>query len=207
MSPSNFSPSADRNKQPILEVLQALLPPRGRALEIASGTGQHAAWFTAALPQWSWQSSDFDAMALPGIGQWLAQAGGGAQPAPVRIDVRDASWPSGAAEFSEPFDLVYCANMLHIAPWPCCAGLMQGSARYLAPQARLVLYGPYLEPDVPTAPGNLVFDRDLRARDPQWGLRHLPDVVEQAGLAGLVLQQRHAMPANNLLLVFGRAQS
>ena len=75
------------------------------------------------------------------------------------------------------------------------------------PQARLVLYGPYLEPDVPTAPGNLAFDRDLRARDPQWGLRHLPDVVEQAGLAGLALQQRHAMPANNLLLVFGRAQS
>lgn len=207
MTPSNFSPSADRNKQPILEVLQPLLPPQGRALEIASGTGQHAAWFTAALPQWSWQTSDFDAMALPGIGQWLAQAGDGVQPAPVRIDVRDTRWPNGGTEFAEPFELVYCANMLHIAPWPCCEGLMQGSARYLAPQARLVLYGPYLEPDVPTAPGNLAFDRDLRARDPQWGLRRLPDVVEQAGLAGLVLQQRHAMPANNLLLVFGRAQN
>lgn len=204
MTPSHFSPSADRNKQPILDVLQALLQPQGRALEIASGTGQHAAWFTAALPLWHWQCSDLDATALSGIAQRLAQAGAAAQPAPVHIDVCDAAWPSGAAEFAEPFDLVYCANMLHIAPWPCCAGLMQGCARYLARQGRLVLYGPYLEPDVATAPGNLAFDRDLRMRNPQWGLRRLPDVVKQAGRAGLALQQRHAMPANNLLLVFGR---
>lgn len=206
MTPSNFSPSADRNKQPILDVLQALLPAQGRALEIASGTGQHAAWFTAALPKWYWQTSDFDAMALSGIGQWLAQAGGVFQPLPVRIDVRDATWPSEADEFTARFDLVYCANMLHIAPWPCCAGLMRGSARYLARQARLVLYGPFLESGVATAPGNLAFDRDLRARNPQWGLRRVDDVAEQAGLAGLALQQRRAMPANNLLLVFARAQ-
>jgi hypothetical protein len=207
MTPSNFSPSADRNKQPILEVLQSLLPPQGRALEIASGTGQHAAWFMAALPQWSWQTSDFDALALPGIGQWLAQAGGMVQPPPVRIDARDTTWPSEAAGFDEAFDLVYCANMLHIAPWPCCAGLMQGGARSLSGQGRLVLYGPFLESGVATAPGNLAFDRDLRARNPQWGLRAVVDVAEQAGLAGLALQQRHAMPANNLLLIFGRAQN
>lgn len=206
MPPSHFSPSADRNKQPILDVLQALLPPQGRALEIASGTGQHAAWFTAALPQWHWQTSDFDAVALPGISEWLEQAGGVVQPPPVRIDVCDATWPSEAAEFAERFDLVYCANMLHIAPWPCCAGLMHGCARYLALQGRLVLYGPFLEAGVATAPGNLAFDRDLRARNPQWGLRSVPEVAAQAALAGFALKQRHAMPANNLLLVFARDQ-
>ena len=205
MNPPPFSPSAERNKQPILEVLQGLLPTAGQALEIASGTGQHAAWFTAALPQWHWQASDFDAAALPGIAQWLAQGAAVDQPAPVRIDVCDAAWPSQGSEFVHgQFDLVYCGNMLHIAPWPCCAGLMQGCGRYLATDGRMVVYGPFLETAVPTSGGNLAFDRDLRARDPAWGLRAVHDVQAQADQVGLTLVQRHAMPANNLLLVFGR---
>ncbi len=168
-----FSPSADRNKQAILDVLQGQLPSHGLALEIASGTGQHAAWFLAALPHWNWQATDFDANALPGIGQWLAQRTVTRAPPPVRLDVCDLQWPSQGAEFVRRFDLVYCANMLHIAPWPCCAALMQGCGRYLAAAGRLVLYGPYLETDVPTSAGNLAFDRDLRARNPAWGLRTL----------------------------------
>ncbi|MEP6970041.1 MAG: DUF938 domain-containing protein, partial [Betaproteobacteria bacterium] len=180
-------------------------PRVGRALEIASGTGQHAAWFTAGLPQWHWQTSDFDAAALPGIAQWLAQGAQADPPTPVRIDVCDAAWPSQGAQFADGrFDLIYCANMLHIAPWSCCAGLMQGSARYLAKNARLVVYGPFLETDVPTSEGNLAFDRDLRARNSAWGLRAVHDVQAQAAQVGLKLVQRHAMPANNLLLVFAR---
>ncbi len=205
MTPSPYSPSADRNKQPILEVLQGSVSSTGQALEIASGTGQHAAWFTAALPQWRWQTSDFDAAALSGIAQRLAQGVAADQPAPVRIDVCDVAWPSQGAEFSrEQFDLVYCANMLHIAPWLCCTGLMQGCSRYLAISGRLVVYGPFLETGVPTSEGNLAFDRDLRARNPAWGLRAVHDVQAQAAKVGLTLVQRFAMPANNLLLVFGR---
>jgi hypothetical protein len=205
MNPPPFSPSAERNKQPILHLLQEMLPRAGHALEIASGTGQHAACFTAALPKWRWQTSEHDAAALPGIAQWLSGSTADAQPAPVRIDVCDAAWPSAEAEFaSGQFDLVFCANMLHIAPWACCAGLMQGSSRYLAANGRLVVYGPYLEADVPTSEGNRAFDHDLRARNPAWGLRALDDVQAQAARAGLMLVQRQSMPANNLLLVFGR---
>lgn len=205
MHPPPFSPSAQRNKQPILEVLQGMLQPAGQALEIASGTGQHAAWFTAALPQWRWQTSEHEAAALPGIAQWLADSTAASQPAPVRIDVCDTAWPSPDAEFIHgQFDLVFCANMLHIAPWACCAGLMQGSSRYLASGGRLVVYGPFLEAGVPTSDGNRAFDRDLRARNPAWGLRRVDAVQAQAARVGLTLVQRHAMPANNLLLVFAR---
>ncbi len=113
--------------------------------------------------------------------------------------------PAAGAAFAAPFDLVYCANMLHIAPWACCAGLMQGAARHLAPGGRLVTYGPYLEDGVPTAPGNRDFDASLRERNPAWGLRRLEDVAQVAAQAGLRLAARHALPANNLLLVWAHA--
>jgi 2-hydroxychromene-2-carboxylate isomerase len=101
-----------------------------------------------------------------------------------------------------PFDAVYCANMLHISPWATCAGLMQGCARHLAPRGLLVLYGPYLEGDVPAAAGNIAFDKSLRGQNPAWGIRRLEDVKREAERAGLSLRERHAMPANNLVLVF-----
>jgi SAM-dependent methyltransferase len=198
------STAANRNKQPILEVLRGLLPAKGTALEIASGTGQHAAWFAAALPGWIWQPTDADASALPGIAAWAAQAGVTNVRAALRLDVMALEWPGEQASFSERFDAIYCANMLHIAPWAACPALMQGCARYLAPGGVLVTYGPYLEDDVPTAPGNLFFDQDLRARNPAWGIRRLEDVAREALRSGLALRQRHAMPANNLLLVFAR---
>lgn len=200
-----FSPAADRNKQPILERLQQLLPERGRALEIASGTGQHAAWFAAGLPGWSWQPSDGDAAALPGMAARVAQADGGRVRAPVQLDVMAARWPAQGPAFGPEFDAVFCANLLHIAPWAACAALMRGSARCLAPGGVLLTYGPYLERGVATADGNLAFDTSLRARNPGWGLRQLHDVADEAARAGLALRARHAMPANNLLLVFARA--
>lgn len=198
-----FSPAAERNKQVILDVLRTVLPPRGRALEIASGTGQHVAWFAAALPQWDWQPSDMVADALPGIDAVARQPGRPNVRAPVRLDVCDDPWPSQGPVFGEPFDLVYCANMIHIAPWACCSALMAGCARHLAAHGRLVTYGPYFESGVAPAASNLAFDRSLRERDPAWGIRQLDDVVACAGQSGLHLHQRHALPANNLQI--GRA--
>ena len=193
----SHSPAADRNKEPILAQLKSILGECGTALEIASGTGQHTVWFAAALPGWTWQPTDFDPEALPGIAERIAQAGVGNVLPPLRLDVREPQWP-----FTRKFDAVFCANMLHIAPWEACAGLMAGAARHLAPGGMLITYGPYFEKDVPTAPSNFAFDESLRARNPSWGIRQLDDVVAEAGRNGIALAQRHAMPANNLLLVF-----
>lgn len=202
-----FSAAADRNKQPILERLLELLPPSGTALEIAAGTGQHAAWFAAGLPGWTWQPTDATgADSLACIDARAARAGLRNQHPALRLDVLAPAWPAEGPAFDETaFDAVYCANMLHISPWPTCAALMRGAARHLAPGGLLVLYGPYLEDGVPTAPGNLAFDQSLRASDPAWGIRRLEDVEREARSAGLALQRRFDMPANNLLLAFGHA--
>ena len=201
------SPAAERNQGPILAQLQALLGPAGRALEVASGTGQHAAHFAAALPGWQWQPTDRQATHFGAITGWAAHRGAANVLPPRRLDVLHSPWPDEGPAFGAEFDLVYCANMLHIAPWACCAALMQGAARHLAPGGRLVTYGPYLEDGVPTAPSNAAFDASLRAQDSAWGLRRLEDVAATAAAAGLALLQRHALPAHNLLLVWGRAAS
>ena len=199
-----YSPASERNREPILAVLRTLLPERGRALEIASGTGQHAAYFAAALPGWRWQPTDVGEAHFPSIAGWAAQAGADNVLPARRLDVCDESWPSDGAAFDTPFELIFCANMLHISPWTTCAGLMRGAAQHLAPDSWLVTYGPYLEDDVPTAPSNLGFDADLRARNPAWGIRRLADVDQEAAQAGLVRRARHALPANILLLGFQR---
>ena len=194
------SPAADRNKEAILAQLRSILGERGTALEIASGTGQHTVWFAAALPGWTWQPTEFDPEMLPAIAERITQSGVSNALPPLRLDVTESRWP-----LTRKYDAIFCANMLHIAPWGACAGLMAGAARHLAPGGMLVTYGPYFENDVPTAPGNLAFDDSLRARDLSWGIRQLDDVVAEAGRNGLALAQRHAMPANNLLLVFKRS--
>jgi hypothetical protein len=194
------SPAAERNKAPILEQLRALLPARGLLLEIASGSGQHAAHFAAALPHWRWQPSERDEAGLAAIESWRDDDGAPQNLlAPLRLDVMQAPWP-----LAEPADAMFCANLLHIAPWPVCAALMQGAARHLAPDGVLLTYGPYVEADVPMAPSNLAFDADLRRRDAAWGLRALDDVAACAAAAGLGLDRRIAMPANNLLLAWRR---
>jgi SAM-dependent methyltransferase len=200
MSELAFSAPSERNKQPILEQLLALLAPQGRALEVASGTGQHVVWFAQHLPHWHWQPTDLTDEYFAAINARIAGAGLAKVAPPQALDVLHEPWPVDAAAF----DLIYCANMLHIAPWACCAGLMQGAARHLAPGGRLVTYGPYLEDEVPTAESNLAFDASLRRRNPQWGLRRREDVQAVAEAAGLQLAARTAMPANNLLLVWQR---
>ena len=200
--PPFFSPAAERNKQPLLEALQTLLPPSGHALEIASGTGQHLEHFSAGLPGWTWQPSEFEAERLGWLRQlrqsWPAEQQRQRVAEALALDVSVLPWPVAP----ESFDLVFCANMLHVAPWVCCSGLMQGAAQALKPQGSLLTYGPYLEDDVVTAPSNLAFDAELRQRNPSWGLRRLADVQAEAARAGLQLAQRLAMPANNLLLVW-----
>lgn len=197
--PRLHSPAAERNAEPIRVELQRLLPAAGVLVEIASGTGQHAAHCSAGLPGWRWVPSDPDAASLASIAAWCAGLERVAPP--VLLDVLQPQWSGVPATV----DAIYCANMIHIAPWPCCAALMRGAARHLAADGVLVTYGPYVEDDVPTAPSNVAFDADLRRRNAAWGLRRLADVAAEAAQAGLVLHERVAMPANNLLLAWHRA--
>lgn len=195
------SPAAERNREPLLALLKQLLPATGQALEIASGTGQHAAHFGAGLPGWRWQPSDPEPEALLSISAWCAGLSN-VQP-PLLIDVLAAAAAPGPAPAS--LDLVFCANMLHIAPWACCPALMNGASRWLRPGGWLITYGPYAVDGEPMAPGNQAFDADLRARNPAWGLRPLSLVCRAAEASGLRFEQRVAMPANNLSLIFRAA--
>jgi SAM-dependent methyltransferase len=191
-----FSAAADRNRRPILDVLARVLPPSATVLEIASGTGQHAAHFAAAHPGWTWRPTDADTSALPGIAQRCAGLAN-VRP-PLQLDVLALPWPEALGRL----DAVYCANLLHISPWATCEALMRGAARHLNTGGLLVLYGPYFADGEPAAPGNTAFDADLRSRNAAWGVRRLADVENEAARLGLVFDQRIAMPANNLTLVF-----
>lgn len=193
-----FSPAADRNKGSILSVLEALIPLEASVLEVASGTGQHAEHFATAHPSWTWHPTD----AVPNDLECIAVRLRGLANvrAPRHLDVLSSPWPVEGR-----FDAIYCANMLHIAPWPTCAALMRGAAKHLAPEGLLITYGPYIVDGEPLAPGNAAFDADLRHRHPAWGLRHLTDVIAEATHAGLSFERRWDMPANNLMLAFRAA--
>jgi hypothetical protein len=184
-----------------LEVLREVLPDRGAVLEIASGSGQHVAFFAAELPQLRWQPSDHDASVFASIEAWTADLDNVA--APVQIDTTSSDWPSvgGSA-----YDAVLCANMIHIAPWAACLGLLDGVSRLLREAGSLCLYGPFMRGGVHTAPSNEAFDRSLRSRDPSWGVRDLDVVATQAQRRGLALERVFEMPANNLSVVFRRLQ-
>lgn len=197
--PRRHSPAAERNRAPILAVLQRLLPAQAQVLEIASGSGQHAAYFAAAMPGWRWHPSDADPAALASIRAWCAEVAN-VEP-PLELDVTAPVWPG----LPEGFDAIYCANMLHASPPQTLAGLVRGASRHLAAGGRLLLYGPFLVAGEPVAQSNLAFDADLRARDPRWGLRPLAAVVAAAEAAGLRFVERIAMPSNNHVLVFARA--
>jgi len=148
-TPLPHSPAAERNQAPILAVLQGLLGPRGRALEIASGTGQHAVHFAAALPSWHWQPTDVTDAHFAAIRTRALQAGATNVAPPRRLDVLDAPpWPSdgGQAFKAAAFDLIHCANLLHISPWACCAGLMRGAAHHLAPGGLLAVHDVFPDP-------------------------------------------------------------
>ena len=192
------SPSAERNKDPILGVLRRVLPPQGTVLEIASGTGQHIVHFAKAFPQFTWQPSDADAEMRESIGIRVQGEGLANVALPLELDVIALPWPARKA------DAVVCINMTHVAPWPATEALFQGASTLLPPGHVLFLYGPYRRSGGHTAPSNERFDADLRARDPAWGLRDLEAVSEAAASAGFALAEIVDMPANNFSLVFRR---
>jgi SAM-dependent methyltransferase len=192
------SPAAEKNREPILEILARVLPSSGTVLEVASGSGQHAVFFSRALPGVVWQPTDVAPDALESIAAWRETEGPPNLLAPLRLDVTDESWTVANVE------AIFSANMIHISPWEACLGLVRGAGRHLAPGGILVLYGPFRIGGEHTAPSNEAFDRDLRARDPSWGVRDLDAVAAAALSHGLALEERAPMPANNQTVVFRR---
>jgi SAM-dependent methyltransferase len=196
--PRIYRPHVARNRDPILEVLRRVLPPRGLVLEVASGSGEHAAYFAKALPDLSWQPTDPDAEALASIAAHRAAAGAANLLPPLQLDVTTQQWPVAHA------DAVMCNNMIHIAPWTACEGLIVGAARLSSAGGVLYFYGPYKIGGRHTAPSNQEFDLSLRERNPLWGIRDLADVVALATNHGFALAETVPMPANNLSVIFRR---
>ncbi len=193
-----YAAATSRNREPILAVLARVLPASGTLLEISSGTGEHAVFFARALPGLSWQPTDIDEDSLHSIAAWRDHEGTPNLLPPLRLDVHDETWPVTRV------DAVFCANMIHIAPWSACEGLMRGVGKVLRPGGIMVLYGPFHIGGKPTAESNAAFDERLRATNPSWGVRNLEDVLPLAGAAGLSLVERIEMPANNFSLVLER---
>lgn len=192
------APAAARNVAPIIAVLERWLPPRGTVLELASGTGEHGVAFARHFPHLQWQPSDVSLDALRSIAAWREKDGSENLAPPLTLDACDPIWPIERA------DAIVAVNMVHIAPWSAALGLLEGAARLLDRGAPLILYGPWIEEGVATAPSNMAFDADLRRRDGEWGLREVEAFAAAAIERGLLLTERCAMPANNLMLLLRR---
>jgi hypothetical protein len=192
------APAALRNRGPIAAVLAQELPAKGTVLEVASGSGEHAVFFAKRFAGLNWLPSDPSADALASIAAYRADYPGTNLSAPLLLDAAAPErWPVTAA------DAILCINMVHISPWEATQGLFRGAARLLGRLGGpLLFYGPFIEQDVITTPSNLAFDESLRARDPRWGLRDAAEMDRLAAHHGLVRSARHAMPANNLVLVY-----
>jgi hypothetical protein len=197
MHPRLWSDACDRNRAPILDALTQHLPAAARVFEVASGTGMHAAFFALHRPAWQWQPSDPQADARASVDAWAAHEQTSNLAPALPFDVRLDPWPAG------PWDAVVCINMIHIAPWSACEALMQGAGAALSTGGLLVIYGPFYTADG-MAPSNHAFDASLRGRNPEWGIRHIDAVTREAAKHGLRLHAIHAMPANNLTVVFER---
>jgi SAM-dependent methyltransferase len=206
-----YAPATQRNRQPILAVLERTLPPTGTVLEIASGTGEHAAFFAPRLQPRQWLPSDLNADALASIAAWRTEAEADNLHAPLQLDVSASSW-SLENEEAPPriFDLlshfplraIVAINLIHISSWESCLGLMAGAGRLLPEGGVLYLYGPFQQGGRHTAPSNAAFDQALRHRHRAWGVRHLEEVVTAAETHHLSLREVVAMPANNLSVIF-----
>lgn len=191
-----MAPAAARNREPILEVLRRVLPDIGVVLEVASGSGEHVVHFADALQSLTWQPSDPDADARASITDWTRETGLTNVLAPLELDAASASWPIARA------NAVVCINMIHIAPFAACIGLMRGASALLASGAPLVTYGPYTVDGQHISPSNQEFDESLRIRNPEWGVRDITEVASAAAEHGIELIERVAMPANNFTLVW-----
>ena len=189
-----YAPACDRNRDPILAVLKKYFADRRQVLEIGSGTGQHAVYFASALPHLVWQTSDV-AENLPGIRAWLDESPLPNTPPPLQLEV-NGLWPKGI------YDGIFSANTLHIMSWPEVRTLFASLPRVMAPNARVIFYGPFNYDGRYTSASNEAFDRSLRQRDPGMGIRNFEDIAALATAAGLELLEDCAMPANNRTLVW-----
>ena len=197
-----------RNHQPIRAVLEKFLAGKsGDVLEAGSGTGQHVVHFSRHSPDITWWPSDLNEAHLKSIAAWRQHAGLANVRPPQRIDLSDPAWCDAMRDKGGPERLlaIFCANVIHIAPWRVAEGLFTGAARLLRTEGRLLLYGPFKRDGKHTAISNAVFDTSLRERDPDWGVRDIVDLEALADRVGLALIETAPMPANNLILVFGRA--
>jgi cyclopropane fatty-acyl-phospholipid synthase-like methyltransferase len=205
MSTRPYAPACDRNRDPILAVLQRHFADRERVLEIGSGTGQHAVYFAAAMPWLRWQCSDC-ADALPGIRQWLDEAALANTPEPVPLDVARGPWPRADSRHRR-FDAVFSANTLHIMGWPEVECFFAGLDDALEDDATVVVYGPFNYAGRYTSDSNREFDGWLKARDPKSGIRDAEAVDALARRIGLLRVEDVAMPANNRSLVWRRGDA
>ncbi|MGB5548051.1 MAG: DUF938 domain-containing protein [Polyangiales bacterium] len=193
-----FAPAAERNRQAILDVLRRVLPSAGLVLELASGTGQHAVFFSQQLPTLRWQPSDASPNALQSIAAWVEEVERANLLPPIELDVRSPRWPIARA------DALICINMIHISPWESTEALFRRAGDLLAAGSPLITYGPYRLHGEHTAPSNAAFDQSLRSRNARWGIRDIDELTELAGRTGFTLQERVDMPANNMTLVWTR---
>jgi SAM-dependent methyltransferase len=194
--PRLYRPHVPRNRDPILDVLKRELPRRGTVVEIASGSGEHAAYFAERLPALSWQPTDCDPSALASIAAHRTHAAAPNLLVPLKLDVTSEHWPIESA------DALVCINMIHISPWAASEGLMAGARRALRDGGVIYLYGPFQIDGRHTAPSNQEFDARLRAQNALWGVRDLTDVADLATRNGFVLTETVPMPANNLSVIF-----
>lgn len=207
-----YAPATQRNREPILEVLLQVLPSTGTVLEISSGTGEHAVFFAPRLHPRNWIPSDPNPFARDSIAAWREFCPTDNLYPPLAIDASDPVWIVERDELPEslhgidfqrdPIVAIANINMIHIAPWSACLGLMTGARRILPPGGILYLYGPFKQAGKHTAPSNAAFDESLQAQNPDWGVRDLDDVVAVARSENLSLVKTYAMPANNLSVIF-----
>ena len=193
------APATYRNREPILDVLRKVLPATGLVLEVASGSGEHAIYFSRHLPNLDWQPSDPSPAARLSISAWAETECLANVAPPLELDAAAAIWPVDQAE------AILCINMIHISPWEATVGLMRGAMRLLPIGGPLYLYGPFRRADRPLEPSNEAFDRDLRDRDASWGLRKLDTVIACAKEHGLAFEECIDMPSNNLSIIFRKA--
>jgi SAM-dependent methyltransferase len=197
-----------RNHEPIWSVLRAYLAGKsGDVLEAGSGTGQHAVYFARQSPDITWWPSDLNDRHLASIAAWRAYARLSNLRPPLKLDLTDPAWCEEMRKGGGPTTLlaVFCANVIHIAPWRLTEGLFEGAAHYLGSDGLLLLYGPFKRDGKHTALSNAVFDASLRENDPEWGVRDTADLEKLGHRIGLALREIVEMPANNLILVFSRS--
>ena len=200
-----FAPATTRNRAPILDVLRRVLPAEGSILETSSGTGEHAFYFAPALAPRVFIPSEPDSGLRDSVAAWCSDSTADNLLAPLDLDVTASQWPVEREPLPEPpITAILSSNMIHIAPWTACLGLLAGAGRILRTGGVLYFYGPFAQVDGATAPSNLAFDTWLRTENPAWGVRMLQAVVDAAAAEGLSLLETVAMPADNLSLIFKR---